>query len=178
MSDVPACVEPDYPVSRLTTVGTGGPARFLARPGTAALTGILKSQFPNDNIPDVTGNTVSLTATGPSNGATGQIGFFTASDQFFEVASTTLNASTNNSRLWISSIGGTAIGSVNAGTDFAILKTVNGNLTSTHTGATPDIIGGTVILLSPGVTGSFGAAANPLLTQTGNLRASVSGTGS
>ena len=35
MSAVPACVEPDYPVSRLTTVGTGGPARFLARPGTA-----------------------------------------------------------------------------------------------------------------------------------------------
>jgi len=36
MSAVPACVEPDYPVSRLTTVGTGGPARFLARPGTGA----------------------------------------------------------------------------------------------------------------------------------------------
>ena len=34
MSAVPACVEPDYPVSRLTTVGTGGPARFLARPGS------------------------------------------------------------------------------------------------------------------------------------------------
>jgi UDP-N-acetylmuramate dehydrogenase len=34
MSAVPACVEPDYPVSRLTTVGTGGPARFLARPAT------------------------------------------------------------------------------------------------------------------------------------------------
>ena len=36
MSGVPACVQPDYPVSRLTTVGTGGPARFLARPGTGA----------------------------------------------------------------------------------------------------------------------------------------------
>jgi UDP-N-acetylmuramate dehydrogenase len=36
MSAVPACVDPDYPVSRLTTVGTGGPARFLARPGTGA----------------------------------------------------------------------------------------------------------------------------------------------
>ena len=36
MSGAPACVEPDYPVSRLTTVGTGGPARFLARPGTGA----------------------------------------------------------------------------------------------------------------------------------------------
>ena len=36
MSGAPACVQPDYPVSRLTTVGTGGPARFLARPGTGA----------------------------------------------------------------------------------------------------------------------------------------------
>jgi UDP-N-acetylmuramate dehydrogenase len=35
MSAAPACVEADYPVSRLTTVGTGGPARFLARPGDA-----------------------------------------------------------------------------------------------------------------------------------------------
>jgi UDP-N-acetylmuramate dehydrogenase len=35
MSAPPACVEADYPVSRLTTVGTGGPARFLARPGEA-----------------------------------------------------------------------------------------------------------------------------------------------
>ena len=36
MSAAPASVEADYPVSRLTTVGTGGPARFLGRPGTAA----------------------------------------------------------------------------------------------------------------------------------------------
>jgi UDP-N-acetylenolpyruvoylglucosamine reductase len=35
MSAAPACVEADYPVSRLTTVGTGGPARFFARPGDA-----------------------------------------------------------------------------------------------------------------------------------------------
>jgi UDP-N-acetylenolpyruvoylglucosamine reductase len=43
MSPLPACVEPDYPVARLTTVGTGGPARFLARPGTGAeLTEVLR----------------------------------------------------------------------------------------------------------------------------------------
>ena len=35
MSGEPACVQADYPVSRLTTVGTGGPARFFARPGDA-----------------------------------------------------------------------------------------------------------------------------------------------
>jgi UDP-N-acetylmuramate dehydrogenase len=32
MRGVPACVQPEYPVSRLTTVGTGGPARWFARP--------------------------------------------------------------------------------------------------------------------------------------------------
>ena len=43
MSALPSCVEPDYPVSRLTTVGTGGPARFLARPRTGAeLGGVLR----------------------------------------------------------------------------------------------------------------------------------------
>jgi UDP-N-acetylenolpyruvoylglucosamine reductase len=31
---VPAFVERDFPMARLTTVGTGGPARFFARPGT------------------------------------------------------------------------------------------------------------------------------------------------
>jgi UDP-N-acetylmuramate dehydrogenase len=43
MRAAPPSVEPDYPVSRLTTVGTGGPARSLARPGTAAeLAGVLR----------------------------------------------------------------------------------------------------------------------------------------
>ena len=28
-------LEENYPISRLTTVGTGGPARFLARPSSA-----------------------------------------------------------------------------------------------------------------------------------------------
>lgn len=31
----PAVVEADAPLARLTTIGTGGPARFLARPGAA-----------------------------------------------------------------------------------------------------------------------------------------------
>ena len=29
---VPGCVRADYPISRLTTVGTGGPARWFASP--------------------------------------------------------------------------------------------------------------------------------------------------
>ena len=35
MTAVPAGVQPDYPIARLTTVGTGGPARYFARPATA-----------------------------------------------------------------------------------------------------------------------------------------------
>jgi hypothetical protein len=158
--------------------GTGGDVNLTV--GGGATTGILKGQNPNDNIPEVTGRTVTLTALGPTNGSTGQIGFFTTSAQFFEVAATTINASTNGSRLWISAIGGAAVGSISAGSDFAILKTVGGNLTSTHTGAsvtTPDVTGGTVLLLSPVASGSFGTSANPLQVQTSNLSATVSGTG-
>jgi UDP-N-acetylenolpyruvoylglucosamine reductase len=36
MSTPPASVEADAGLARLTTIGTGGPARFLARPATAA----------------------------------------------------------------------------------------------------------------------------------------------
>ena len=31
----PAAVQPDYPLARLTTVRTGGPAEFFARAGSA-----------------------------------------------------------------------------------------------------------------------------------------------
>lgn len=146
--------------------------------GGGATTGILVGQVPNDNIADVTGKTVTLTALGPTNGNAGQIGFFTTAAQFFEVAATTLNASTNNSRLWISAIGGTALGSINAGTNFAFLKAFNGNLTSTHTGSTPDVIANTVVLSSPATSGWFGSSTNPVLIQASTLRASVTGTGS
>jgi UDP-N-acetylmuramate dehydrogenase len=36
VSAPPPCVEPDFPIARLTTVGTGGPARYMARPAAAA----------------------------------------------------------------------------------------------------------------------------------------------
>lgn len=43
MNREPACVQADYPVSRLTTVGTGGPARWFARPeNRAALDDVLQ----------------------------------------------------------------------------------------------------------------------------------------
>jgi UDP-N-acetylenolpyruvoylglucosamine reductase len=39
---IPACVERDVPLSRLTTVGTGGPARFYGKPGSVEeLAGLL-----------------------------------------------------------------------------------------------------------------------------------------
>jgi hypothetical protein len=146
--------------------------------GTATATGILMSADPNDNVADVSGRTVTLTALGPSNGSTGQIGFLAGGvAQFLEVAATTINATTDDSRIWLSAIGGAAVGSVSAGTEFAILRTVNGGLTSTHTGSAPDVIGGTVVLQSPGTSGSFGTGTNPLLVQTSTLRAGVTGTG-
>jgi hypothetical protein len=138
----------------------------------------ITSLHPNDGIADVTGRTVTLTATGPANGNTAQIG---SVNNYFEVSATTLNASTNDSDLWISAIGGGAVGSINAGNGQAVLKTVNGDLTSTHTGpsvTTPDVTAASVIIASPGTSGSFGSAANPLEVQTGFLRANIDGAGS
>jgi hypothetical protein len=157
----------------------GNPVSLSAGGGT---TGIITSLHPNDNVPDVTGTTVTLTALGPSNGATGQIGSFSGgAAQFFEVLSTTLSASTSNSRLWIASIGGTKIGSVNAGTDVAVLKTVNGDLVSTNTAPAADVTAGTAVLLAtvlpsapPGTTASLGSAASPLLLAAGTLNGTVS----
>jgi UDP-N-acetylenolpyruvoylglucosamine reductase len=43
MTTLPGCVEQDVPISRLTTVGTGGPARFFARPESVGeLAGLLE----------------------------------------------------------------------------------------------------------------------------------------
>src|SRR4029453_7109595 len=93
--------------------------------------GPITSLTPNDGTAEVIGNTVTLTVTAPSNGNTGQIGFFVGVAQFFEIDANTLNASTNNSRLWIRDVGngasaGLAIGSVNAGTNTAFLQVANG----------------------------------------------------
>jgi hypothetical protein len=172
---------PTTAVDGLTSINAGMSGDVNLTVGTATATGILVSATPNDNIADVVGRTVTLTALGPSNGNTGQIGFVSGGAQFFEVAATTLNASTNNSRLWISAIGGVAVGSINAGTNTAFLRTFNGDLTSTHSGATPDITAAAVNLsLAPtGASGSFGTSMNPLLVQTSTLSATVAaGTGS
>src|SRR5215831_8947805 len=100
---------------------------------------------PNDNVADVVGNVVTLKATGPSNANIGQIGYFTTSAQFFEVDANVLNASTNNSRLWISEVGkgataGAKIGLVDVGVNTAFLQTRNGgSLTSQTADGNPDI---------------------------------------
>jgi hypothetical protein len=154
--------------------GTGNVNLTVGVPNTT--TGILLSGAPNSNSAIVTGGTVTLTALGPSNGATGQIG---APALFFGVSAAILNASTDNSRLWISAINGTTVGTVDAGTDTAILKAVNGNLSSSHsaTPTVPDVTANTVILVSS-TGGSFGSAISPLLVQTSNLNASTTGSGS
>jgi hypothetical protein len=53
---------------------------------------------------------------------------------------------------------------------------INGDLTSTHTGSTPDITAGSVIIDTTG--GSLGSASSPLLLQTSTLQATTTGTGS
>jgi filamentous hemagglutinin len=164
---------------QVDNVNAGGNPVSLTAGG--ATTGIITSLHPNDNVPDVTGTTVTLTALGPSNGATGQIGSFSGgAAQFFEVLSTMLSATTDNSRLWVSSLGGTKIGTVNAGTDVAVLQTVNGDLVSTNTAPTPDITAGTAVLLAtvlpsapPGTTASLGSPAAPLLLAAGTPNAPV-----
>jgi hypothetical protein len=151
----------------------GGDVTLLA-PG-----GPIVSATPNDGVAEVIGNVVTLSVTAPSNGNTGQIGFFAGTAQFFEVDANTLNASTNNSRLWIREIGaggsaGVAIGSVNAGTNTAFLQVANGgNITSANVDGTPDIIADTVNLraLNGGTLGL--SAATRLEINATNLNAAV-----
>src|SRR5204862_2567825 len=69
----------------------------------------------NDGLPEITGNVITLTSTAVTNGNTGRIGFFSGIAQFFEVDANVLNASDNDSRMWISEVGtaaraGTAVG--------------------------------------------------------------------
>src|SRR5262249_34974363 len=140
-------------------------------------TSSITSLHPNDGVADVTGRSVSLTATGPTTGNTGQIGFFASGAQFLEVAATTLNASTNNSRLWIAAVGGTAVGSVNAGTNTAFLRAVNGNVTSANVDGTADVVAATVNLSNVG-SGSFGVnASTPLEIDATNLNANLANAG-
>jgi hypothetical protein len=137
--------------------------------------GTLTSLHPNDGVADVTAGTVILTAN------TGTIGSFTTSAQFFEVATKALSAFTNGGTLWVSALGGAAVSTVDAGGGTAVLKTVNGDLTSTNSAPTPDVAGGTVSLLAVGAAGtpaSLGSLTAPLLVSAGTLSALVTGGGS
>ena len=138
----------------------------------------LRSASPNDGTADVVGNQISLTVTGPSSGNAGQIGFFTTSAQFFEVNGNILNASTNNSRLWIRDIGsgptaGIAVGSVNAGTNTAFLQVASGDLKSQTVDGNADVVAAAVNLRANngGNVGIFGGT--PLEVNATNLNAAV-----
>jgi hypothetical protein len=141
--------------------------------------GPITSLTPNDGVAEAIGNVVTLSVTAPSNGNTGQIGFFSGSAQFFEIDANTLNASTNNSRLWIRDVGsgptaGIAIGSVNAGTNTVFLQVANGgSMTSANVDGTADIVADTVNLRALN-GGSIGiSAATPLEINATNLNAAV-----
>ncbi len=170
--------DPNGPITLRSSSANQLQVNAVTSGAAVALTaGSLTSLHPNDGVADVAGSAVKLTANGPSTGAAGQIGFFTTSAQFFEVAAQTLTATTNDSRLWISALGGAALGGVSAGADTVVLQAVNGNLTSTHAGTTtPDVTAGTEAdLLATGPTASLGTPSAPLLVNAGVLNAQVTG---
>ncbi len=153
----------DAGTGNVTLTSAGGP-----------ITGVA----PNNNVAEVIGNVVTLNVTAAANGATGQIGFVSGGAQFFEVQANTLNATTNNSRLWIAVLGGAAVGTVNAGTETAFLRLNGGTLISAAVDGTADVIAGTVNLSTTGAGGTFGtSAASPLEINATNLTANVTGTG-
>jgi hypothetical protein len=128
----------------------------------------LTAASPNDDSADVSGNVVTLIAAGPSTGDAGQIGSRDPSTHqplFLEVDAKVLNASTNNSELFISSVGfsGVAIGSVNAGNNSADLRLDGGTMTSQTVDGVADIVSQFASFDTTIVGGSFGASqASPL----------------
>jgi|GEM_PF-3770755 len=147
--------------------------------GTGAGSSIISAN-PNSGTAAIIGGTVTLdTHTAPTSGATGQIGYFTGgAAQFFEVQATTINATTNNSRVWISAINGSTVGQINVGNDTAVLKTVNGILLGSQmTTSTADVTAGQQVVLI-GSNGGFGNNITSLQINSPILSANVtSGTG-
>jgi hypothetical protein len=146
--------------------------------GTADVTliannGSLTNRTPGDLVADVTGNTVTLTATG-----TGTIGL--PGPTFFEVDAKFLNAATTNQNLWIADVaGGVSVNSINAGTAAAVLQAANGAMVSTTVDGMPDVVASAVVLRGAAAGGSFGtSAASPLEIATNTLDADLLGAGS
>ena len=173
--------------------GTVTAGQFNAGTGNVTLTSLgnitptgssIIGASPNDGIAEIVGNVVTLAATGATTGDGGQIGFFSGgAAQFFEVNATTLNASTVNSRLWISDVaGGVAVGSgatggVNAGNNTAFLRVRNGgNLTGPAPDGTADIVAATINLSAP-EGGNFGSGTPLEIDATTALVAAITGTG-
>lgn len=165
------------------TVAAGNVA--LASRGNNGSTTNLTAVTSNDNTAEIIGNVVTLdTSAAPSIAApNGQIGSFSGTAQFFEVNANVLNASTNNSRLWISEVGagataGAQIGLVTAGTETVNLRVRNGgSLTSEPSDLNvADVVGATVNLTAP-EGGNFGSAGSQLEIDATTLSATVTGTG-
>jgi hypothetical protein len=117
---------------------------------------------PNDGVAEIIGNVVVIDASAaPTTGNSGQIGAFSGTALFFEVDANALTALTNNSRLWVSALGGAQVDDIDAGTNTAIIKTVGGDLVSENTSVNADVTAATVVLI--GENGGFGrTATNPL----------------
>jgi hypothetical protein len=159
------------PVGQINA-GSGNVTLTSANANTSASS--IVGVSPNNGVAEVIGNVVTLNATGPTTGNTGQIGFFSTSAQFFEIDANVLNASTNDSRLWIRDVsGGMQIGSVNAGTNTAFLQTDNGgSMTSEGSDpGTPDIVAATANLRA--LNGGNLGGASPLEVDVTNLNAAV-----
>lgn len=162
---------------QVTNVNAGATGDVTLNVGDGATTGIVTSLTPNDGTADITGRNVTIAATGPTNGNTGQIGFFNAGGQFLEVTSAKLTATTNNSRLWVASIGSSQVASVTAGTNTAFLRANGGTVTSATVDGNPDVTAATVNLSNLN-GGSFGiSAGNPLEIDATSLTATLAGTG-
>ncbi|MFL5331063.1 MAG: hypothetical protein ACJ8C4_19405 [Gemmataceae bacterium] len=166
------------PGTMIVDVVNAGAGSVVLQAGSVA-TGIIKSVSPNDDVADAIGASVTLSTGGPTNGNTGQIGFFSGTAQFFEVNTNLLTASTNNSRLWVSEVGtgasaGTKINGVDAGTNTAFIRVRNGGVvTSNQIDNVPDIFAAAVNLTAPEGGGFGTSAASPLEIGAVTLSANV-----
>jgi hypothetical protein len=146
---------------------------------------------PNDDVPEIIGNVVTLNATAtPSVGTHGQIGTPPSGGQagFFEVAAQVLNATTQQSNMWLSEIGSGQIGQITVGAGAAanvtaFLRVRNGGTVTNQTAGSPSVIAPVVNLTNAdavsgtGNSGNFGTStASPLEINTAVLNANLLGT--
>ncbi len=173
----------------LFNAGTAGDVTLVSQGNITPTGSSIVAVTHNDNVAEIIGDVITLNATATSTGAGGQIGLPAT---FFEVNANTLNASTNNSALWISEVGtgaaaGAAVGLVTlgttTGTTTAFLRVRNGGtLTSAALDGVADVLAPVVNLSTvAGDTpagGNFGTGtASPLEIDAATLNSNLAGGG-